>query len=806
MKRHFLAGFMALCVGAMSLCTVSCGKIEDSLNTMKGQIETLAAKLADLESKLNTEVANLNAAIAAVEAKVAVVAVEEKDGMVVLTLANGNKLNVGKAETADNTGLVTTVTKDGKTYWAVVKADGTVESLGVEVGHPDVQLAFKVDTETKNLLISYDGGKTYESTGVVVKDPESYSHIVTGFVDGGDYVTFTIGDKEYKLPKYDGNAAVGLSRADFFLRYEGVKKIELTTEGIEEYYVMAKPNGWKASFDKTTLVITAPTKAAVEIGAAETEGEVLVHATTADGKCKVAKVDVTAGPGLVLKVDAMGNITVENSYYGESANMWGEVSFGFTDFILGLATPADFNADPVKYVETYNSTWQAPNYEDIIFPSFYNIADMGVYEEGTYETDVVKSTVNDAYYMYTYQQLPAGSHFMIWVAPVDGEGKAVVEDMVYTEYVNLVHEVEVASVTHSDATLNVNVAGASSYIVGCVAESYYNSEYNPMTFEDYMNSAMGGPWSSFTQYGAAEALGVEIPAADMPAELKLSDVLGDKLAFGENYKVWIMPVVDHLKKYDEANSYPEYDYYVYDFSAFKFNDNFMPYVLDVKTNDIVAGGAYEVELELQKNDYKNIYVDVTVAEGTERVYYAWYPVSDYINFANDEEVMAALIADCYTPLSESGTVSKTYANPGEKYVLATFSVGTDGKYGKVVAKTFETKSVEYDENITVEVVSCTLSEDGKNYTVVVNVTGATKVMGYNITHSDYNLSQFPLNVCVNGHKTSYYGYQMADVVDGQAVLTFAKNSYKKNYYVAAYNVSNGAVSNICKTSAVVNLQ
>lgn len=795
---------MAFCVCAMSLSTVSCGKLEDDINTLKGQVESLTLKLAELESKLNTEVTNLNAAIAAIEAKVAVIKVEDKDGTVVLTLANGNTLTVAKADgNVSNTGLVTTVTKDGKTYWAVVKNDGTVESLNVEVGHPDVNLSFKVDADTKTLLISYDG-KTYESTGVVVKDPESYKHIVTNFQEGDDYVVFTIGDKQYKLPKYDGNAALGLSRANFFLRYEGSKKIELTAEGIEEYYVMAKPNGWKATFDETTLVVTAPTKAAVEIGAAETEGEVLVHATTADGKCKVAKVDVKAGPGLTLKVDTDGTLTIENSYYGESTNMWGEVSFGFNDFAFGLATPEEFNADPVKYLETYNSTYSAPNDSDIIFPSFYNLAWMGEYVEGEYETDVITSSVSEAWFRWYYSDVPAGEHLVVWVAPVEGEGQVVIEDAIWTEYVNLVHEVEVESVSHSDVTLTLNVAGASSYIVGCVAESYYNNDYNPMTFEEYMLGNMGGPWAAFTKYGAAEALGVEIPAENVPTELKISDVLNETLSFGENYKIWVMPVVDHLKKLDEANSYPEFDHYVYDFSRFDFNKNFLPYVIDVTTNEIVAGGAYEAELELEENDFENIYVNVNASEGTDMIYYAWYDVKEYIEFASDEEVMAALFEDCYSPLDGSSNVSKTYLNPGEDWVLATVSIGADGKYGKVVAKTFSTKAVPFDENITVELVSCTLSDDGKNYVVTVNVTGATKVMGYNITDNEDAKTSFLSNVCVNGHMTSFYGYQFADVTDGKAVLTFAKSMYKKNYYVAGYNVTNGEVSAVSANIVVAD--
>ena len=78
-------------------------------------------------------------------------------------------------------------------------------------------------------------------------------------------------------------------------------------------------------------------------------------------------------------------------------------------------------------------------------------------------------------------------------------------------------------------------------------------------------------------------------------------------------------------------------------------------------------------------------------------------------------------------------------------------------------------------------------------------------MGYNLTHSDYYYGQFPLNVCKNGHKASYSGYQMADVVDGLAVLTFAKSTYKKDYYVAAYNVTDGVVSAISAEFVVEHL-
>ena len=154
---------MTFCVCAMSLSTVSCGKLEDEINTLKGQVEGINQKLAALESKLNADVASLNAAIAAVEAKVAVVKVEEKDGMVVLTLANGNQINVGKPDAnANNTGLVTTVTKDGKTYWAVVNADGTVITIAAFTSNMFGPCSsFDITVDGTNLSGNYAGALAY---------------------------------------------------------------------------------------------------------------------------------------------------------------------------------------------------------------------------------------------------------------------------------------------------------------------------------------------------------------------------------------------------------------------------------------------------------------------------------------------------------------------------------------------------------------------------------------------------------------------------------------------------------------------
>jgi len=773
--------------------------------TADGVIKDLEAAIAALKEADKAFTAK-DAELAAEVAKIAVVKVEDGINDVVLTLADGSKVTLSKpASNVDNSGLVTIVKgEDGKDYWAVVDAYGHANPLGVSVAHPIKDFAFKM-TDAGELQFTVDGS-TYYSTGVKTTDLTGQDFLISDVKDNETNVVIKIGDAEYTLPKFSvTDAVLKLSRTDFFLRYSGTKTVDIESENLADVYVISKPDGWKAVLADNKLTVTAPSKKAVEVDAAEAEGQVLLHATDADNKCIIAKVDVKAGPGLTLKVGADGSVTVENSYYGTSVNMWGEESFGFTDFILGMATPALFKEDPKAYVQVYNDTWNAPSFDDIIFPSAYNFAEQGIYEEGVYETDVVKTTVADAYFAMFYQQLPAGAHYVVWVAPTDSEGKAVIEDMVYTEYVNVVWNVAVKEVTHSDITVTIGVEGASRYVVNAVAESSYNSEWNPMTFEEYMNAPMGGPWNGFKSYGAAEALGQVLKAEEMPEEIKLSEILGQKLAFGENYKIWVMPILDHLAIYDEANSMPEYDYYVYDYSAFDFDEHFLPYVIDAKTNDIVAGGAYAAELKLNSAAFTEIRADVALSEGTELCYYAWYTPEEYAAFDTDAKVMEALFMDCMFPLTESGEVSKSYINPGDKYVLATVSIGTDGKYGEIVDMTFSSLAIPYDENVKVELVSAVLDEDGKKYTVTVNVTGASKVMGYNLTHSDYYYSQFPLNVCKNGHKASYSGYQMADVVDGKATLVFDKSNYKKDYYVAAYNVTDGVVSAISSKFVVEHL-
>lgn len=627
-----------------------------------------------------------------------------------------------------------------------------------------------------------------EETDSVIKltlaDGKTITVAKTTFEEGEDTVTITIDGEVYVLPKFvEDTASIVLGRTDFFLRYEGVKNVELTTEGIAEYYVMNEPDGWKATISENILTVTAPTKKAIEIGAAEAEGLILVHATSTEGKCKVAKLEVKAGKGLTVEMGNGGMLTFTNSYASEHF-MWGEsMGYNFDNFFVGFATDVEsFKEDPAAYVNEYKNSYSFPNWDpNAMFYNNHNI-DFTPYEEVTYETDVVTTNVTDLYEWLTYEELSYGKTHAIWVCACDAQGfpdPTTVEYVVYTHYLV---DVEVTEVSHKDAVLNVTVAGADKYFVGLLDASF--EEEGGFTFKQYMSES--APWS-FIVNGYADYIEDMTLVDGEDQVIKLSDVnYGDNLAFGTKYYVWVMPYV-------EGTVYNDFD------------TQFMPYVFTVNTNDIQAGGTHAVTITENTIGYDSISVDVELSEGTETVYYAWYSAEEFAEFENDEAIREDLFDSFYT-LTESETVTKSYINPGETMVLAAIAVGTDAKYGEIVTETFTTKTINHNENITVTLESLTLVDNV--YTAVLNVTGATKLAGINASddpeYREDNIAYYEKNlVTMPG---VYYAFNWVDVVDGKATVTFTANSYKKDYFAWGYNVDeNGAVADIQATPLIFNL-
>ena len=776
---------MTFCVCAMSLSTVSCGKLEDEINTLKGQVEGINQKLAALESKLNADVASLNAAIAAVEAKVAVVKVEEKDGMVVLTLANGNQINVGKPDAnANNTGLVTTVTKDGKTYWAVVNADGTVQNLNVEVGHPDVKLSFKVDAETRALLISYDG-TNYESTGVVVKDPDAYKHIVTNFAEGEDYVTFTIGEKQYKLPKYEDAGSVLLGRTEMFVLPGVTKEITLDAEGVTECYVMSKPDGWKAVLNDGVLTVSAPSQAVVDFGACETEGQVLVHATTAGGKCVVAPLNVKTGPAITFSLDSEGNMTIFNALAYTGTNNWGQE---FTDFAyvgFGICTVEEYIAFENSTVFFENA---ASEYWGYGLTNLLNNVDNDLnpwYEEGYNEEYTSTVNINDlARYFDPPMTLDPEKTYVVWILPRDGKNDPVYEyaDLAFTKpYATN----EVSNETYNNVDIELYLNGADAFYVGAVSQKFLTENWYT-SVEEYLVGSdwMPGAWSKFTS-GNPAALGTKL--ANGAHNIKLSDIV-DEVSPNSEYFVWAVPYIENKTDYD-------------------FETDFTPYMFTAATEPRTFNANLVATITDILNDPYEVGATITPPAGAS-VYSYIFSEESYEYAVESDQVMYYLESE--TPTTNPRVAVEDYdVNPGSKFYLVTYVV-KDGEEGPVQVKELVASDLTYATDINVEFVSLTEDAEAATYTVTFNVTGGANFAGYNISYpgSEWSpsLPSFEKNVYTQYGYYLNYVYNVAEVAeDGVVTVTFAKNANKTHYLATAYNTNDDDEMTGMAKTVVVNL-
>lgn len=522
-----------------------------------------------------------------------------------------------------------------------------------------------------------------EETDSVIKltlaDGKTITVAKTTFEEGEDTVTITIDGEVYVLPKFvEDTASIVLGRTDFFLMYGGTKTVSLTAEGIAEYYVMSKPDGWKASIDGTTLTVVAPSAKAAEVGAAELEGLVLVHATTTEGKCKVAKLNVKTGVGLDIAIDQNGNLTITNAYTSIERDEMGEPTTVFTNMYIGFATPEAFLEDPKAFVQSIVDYYDTPDMSPYVF--FYNLGDnyehQYSYVEVENEIDVITVSANEVYKSFTYQDMPYGTDYVIWVAPWDENGMPIAEAAKYVRYSHLLHEVEVTSVSHNDVTIELNIEGATKYFVG-MTDAWF--EENGFSVKDYMKEM--GPWS-YIEAGYAdymEALVLEGGEYTGENAIKLSSIFyGEPLNFNTKYYFWVFP-------YQEGKEYNDYD------------TQMAPYVYEVTTNPLQAGGEWAATITENKITFTSIAADITPAEGT-TVYYSYFTSERYAGFADDQAVIDALFEECYSPVTYEYTASKSNLELGTSLVLATVSVGADGKYGDLVTETFTTISAPATEN------------------------------------------------------------------------------------------------------------
>ena len=522
-------------------------------------------------------------------------------------------------------------------------------------------------------------------------DWETYEYIKE------DFYTLVFGGVEYQLPLYKvDNSVVALKAGKTYFKYEEVKVVDIVLSDISSMYVMNKPDGWRAKLDGKKLTVTAPAEANVASGVAEADGEVLLHCTTAEGKCKIASLAVATTPGFSLALSEDGTLVITNPEVVTQTDRDGNTMTDFNDAMIGLAPLAAFEADPLAYVsgvqDNYDEMWYYISNWKV------NTADMdedgkmiytigGAYVPGEYVVDVIETTVPQMYSDWTYgEEIPA-TPFVVWACPMDENGMPRTGDLVYGYYYPSVKAtITEVSVTTSDVEVSVSVNGTDNYYVGLVAEE----QLYGFPIDKYMQMQEGpfGYFQMALQYGMADyafqQMGTQFGGEfgeQMPETITASMIhYGQPLMPNTHFYMWVFPVVDGLELTD-----------------YTYEKNLKPYIYEFTTAGLSAGGSATVEFGEAELSFTNMNV-VLASEGATMIYYNWFDTDTYNAFADDAAITEDLLNKGYVIGGEMGSaVNQNKIAPGAEFYLVALAVDAEGKYGEVDSKLYAAPELAFSE-------------------------------------------------------------------------------------------------------------
>ena len=341
-------------------------------------------------------------------------------------------------------------------------------------------LEFQV-SDSNELQYSFDGGKTWVSTGVVLAEectceiPDPCTCKEVSLVDNGDSVTITVGEDSFTIEKPQ-EIAFEIRAGKVYFESEGTQVVNIKSSGIEDITVMAAPKGWWAEINSEgKLEITAPDYESTqgtlnyetweEIPAENAaSGYVKVHACGADGKCMVGKlaVEVSKRP---LVVKAYGG----NAYF----TVAGTASWPPT-FYYGVSTRESYEADVTPLLKRLTD-------------GDWSVGDD--YDNNWGEEFKVVVPIADL----LGEEPQQGVEYVVWaVAENYALAKYTLDEMVYAYYSPLavnITEVE-AEKTAYNVTVNVEVTGAEGYVAVAMPATYCATEEDVAYQKEQMAMAM----------------------------------------------------------------------------------------------------------------------------------------------------------------------------------------------------------------------------------------------------------------------------------------------------------------------------
>ena len=679
--------FRSILAGALALLAVSCYDDTD----LQKKYGDLNDRVSAIETTLSAEVGGVNDLISRVEAlegKVAAIKVEtDEKGVTTLTLSDNSKVILSK------NGVLTV--KDG--VWYTVDPKTGAETAVGPVGH---DLDFKV--ENGQLMYAPKGQTNYTATGVMISDYTA--HVIGNVVVAEDNksVAVTIGDKTLNLAIAVADGGISLGREEAFVGYGFSKNI--TVEGAENFYIAAKPDGWKVEQNGNVLTVWAPSKQLVDLGAAHTSGKLVVHADA--DKCVYASIDVKTGAPFAISVDKEANVTFTNSIVTEYVDPdYGDVTYSWGDAAVGILAYNDFKGMTQDEIIEYMDNLPYSFLNNIKFNNDLG----GEYVDGEYEQDEYSMTLAKlGQSFWPRVNIEEGVAYVVWAVPQDADG-LLEEHFTYAVYKPTKIEFEAAEISHKEAKLYADLSGADKYFVGCFPTYGMPAEMVAVEMYPIRNLLYGMADSIVPECIYEEGEYGESNAASM------SELMGQSLSPATDYYYCVIPYEEGMVFDDPATQ-------------------IFPYIKKFTTASLVEGEVALPTLDVVQS-YKKASVTITPAEGTE-VYYAFVTDAQNLAFENSDAKFAYLLENCYMPATEEYTTSKSLAN-GASSVLIYAAVSEDAKYklGEQSVTTIAYPSV-VDESLTAGLADAVITYN----TISVEITPAEGVNTYWKYYTDADLA------------------------------------------------------------------
>ena len=537
-------------------------------------------------------------------------------------------------------------------------------------------LKFQV-ADNNELQYSFDGGKTWTSTGIVLAEqcehecppcqyvPCDHECPEVSLVDNGDSVTIKVGDAEFTIEKPE-EIVFEIRAGKLYFESEATMTVGIKSSGIEDITVMAAPKGWWAEINSDGLVeITAPnyddTQAELDYETREeipakyaASGYVKVHACGVDGKCMVGKVPV----------EVVEQALVVKAYAGQAYfNIAGSYSWAPT-FYYGISTKESLEADTKVLIDALNAD------------------DWAVYEnfDQNWGEPAVLTTVEEL----LGEEPKVGTEYVVWALLHDYSTVSFsTEDLVLAYYSPV--EVKIAEVeaekTAYNVTVNVEVNGADSYVAVAMPELYCDDV-------EYQKEQMVMALAEGQYYGKLYTESYSGSALDIAAGTTFS--MTGQYAPNSSLYVFILPL----------DGRPAEDYTAADVTYAQFSTAALTAggSIDLTAKQVTSymGQVYDYEIwdyvtkEIVLDRYTQLGVEVTPSATSDwtAFYFTWMDEFTYADYgAYEEDLVDYILENSYgnTPSELKSwpyySVEKVAPNTTMHFVA--FIVDAAGKYGKI---------------------------------------------------------------------------------------------------------------------------